>query len=550
MKKGLEGISLMSASVGVIALLLASPVLGQGNPRTRIQIPGGGVRIPINRLGGAAQLKAGVVDGKAPKVDIQRNSPDIQVLRRTPVATQNFSVADPQTGAPISPTTILTLPDGRKVEAGTYYTELNKIEKGLNDLGYSLRTMPRTLVLQKSVVNPGVLQQQAAQFAAIGPRLADVSLTQRFLAAPVVAGGQRVLMSGQLTAEAAQSIRNQNVGKSLGLANNELRLVPQTGVIKPQPNGIKPRIGNRIKILPRPGIDIAQFKSPKIFHREQPWNWSVGNPSSFQAYLSGKLVTDGKAYPVANPSDAEIFKSASEYTLSGDAQAGGSILGRNVTLLAANAKFYAPSNTAKPLNANSTVQVIGITVYNFNQDIPTNWDKSDTISQSLHYGVPFGIQLGPIWLGGEIGANGEAGLKYSVSMSRTGVGGNVTPFIHTNVYGEGGASVVVAGAGVAVQMTLINADLDMYGQARLGWFLKWIFFQDFYVGYKVRMLDGRVYGYVYVYVPKFGIPPWEKKQWEHDFWNWSGFGREGTLVNYDNTLVFDDWDNTGMVATQ
>ncbi len=546
MKKGWEWLSLKSASVGLVALLLASPVLVQAQPRRRIIIPRGGIRVPVTEMGGAAQVRAGAVQGTAPKVDIQANSPTIQILNRAPVATRNFAVADPQTGAAIAPTTILTLPDGRKFPASTYYTELNKIEKGLNDLGYSLRSMPSELVLQKSVIRPGVLQQQAQQFTSVGPRLSDVALRQRFLSAPTL-GGQQVLMAGQLNPQTTQAIRAKNVGKSVDLNNNQLRLIPQT----PQVGGVRPRVQERIKIRPG-GIfgNTAQFKTPKTFHREQPWNWNVGDPSSFQAYITGKLVADGKAAPSDSPSDADIFKSASEYSLSGDAQAGGSILGRNITLLNATAKFDAPSNTSRPLNANSQIQVLGITVLNFNQDVPDNYAKSDKISKNLHYSVPFGIPLGPVWLGGEIGTNGEAGLQYSISMNRTGVGGTLTPFVHTSVYGEGGASVVIAGAGVGVQMTLINADLDSYGQARLGWFLKWIFFQDLYVGYNVRMLDGRVYGYVYVYVPKFGLPPWEKKQWEHDFWNWSGFGSQGTLVNYDNTLVFDDWDNSGMTMAQ
>ncbi|RYX85901.1 hypothetical protein EON83_03860 [bacterium] len=556
MKKGLEWLLVKSTSVGLVALALTSSALGQENPRGRFQIPGRTTRIPI---GDIKVLQPGVLQGKAPKVDLSVNSPDIQVLRRARVSTEKFPVADPQTKAKIDPATILTLPDGRKVQAGTYYEELNKIEAGMNELGYSLRTMPREFVLQKNVINTSLLRQQTAQIGAVGPRLSQNILNERFTATPMV-NGQRILMAEQLSETSVKAIRTQNVGKSIDLTNNQFRIIPQDKIqrvipgdiqpIRPPGGVINPRATDRIKL--KPGIlgnvGGIRFQSPKTFHRENPWNWSVGNPSSFQAYLTGKLVTDGKAYPVANPSDAEINKSASEYTLSGDTQAGGSILGRNLTLVDARAQFYAPSNTTKQLNANARVQVIGITVFNFNQDFPSSWSKSETISKSLHYGVPFGIPLGPIWLGGEIGANGEAGLKYSVSMNRTGVGGNITPFVRAGVYGEGGASIVIAGAGVGVQMTLLNAELDLYGQARLGWFIKWIFMQNFYVGYKINMLSGRAYGYVYVYVPCWGIPPWEKKQWEHDFWNWGGFTKEGTLVDYQNNFVFENWDSEPVVS--
>lgn len=56
-----------------------------------------------------------------------------------PVQFQEFPVLDPNTGKPISPKQMLTLPNGKKIAAGTYYQQLNQYEAALNVFGHSLR---------------------------------------------------------------------------------------------------------------------------------------------------------------------------------------------------------------------------------------------------------------------------------------------------------------------------------------------------------------------------------------------------------------------------
>ena len=532
--KSWRNVSMLGAALGV----LACSALAQ--PRKPIIIkPQVG---PL--VGGAALPQGAVIAQKAAPVNLSVASPEIQVLKRAPIATERFAVLDPQTKAPIAPNTILTLPDGRKFEADKYYAELNDVEKGLNDLGYSLRTMPNDLVLQKSVIDTVKFAQQSKQIKSVGPQLAPAVLEQRFGAKIVAPDGQKMLMAGDLTGANIQAISARTAGKSLDFTNNELKLVPQAqianreGTVAEREGGVNPNIKATIKVGPRiiGGVGTL-LKPPKKFHKEQNWGWGWGN-NTFAADISGNLVADGKADQLPAITEAAIAASNSEYSLSASARAGGKVLGKSVTLFDANAKFLAPANASKSLNASSRIQVLGVTVYNLNQNLPSSWEKHDTFSKTLRYGVPFYIPIGPIMVGGEIGVQGDAGLRYNISMNRTGVGGGVGPYINTSVYGEIGLSIGIAGAGVGAQMTLMNAGLDLNAAVRLTWYGSWIFWQNFYIGYDLKMLEGNVYAYVYVYVPRWGIPPWEKKQWNHNFFNWGGFREKGSLVNYYNADSF------------
>ena len=345
-----------TAMLAVAVCALAWPAPAQprrpiGKPRTG-PIVTGPVTGPIVTgpiVTAPLQPRGEVLAQKAPRVTLSLASPDIQVLKRAPIATQRFAIADPQTKAAIAPTTVLTLPDGRKFEAKNLLRSTQRCRKGLNDLGYSLRTMPDDLVLQKSVINTAKFAQQSAQVKSAGPQLAPQMLRQRFGASIAAPDGQPMLDAGQLAPGNINAIQARNVGKALSFTGSELRLVPLAqlnaqigtkGVILKQ----FPKVAGGIS----PGTPVN--KPPKKFHKKQNWGWGWGN-DTFEAHVSGNLVADGKADQLANVTDAAIAASNSEYSVSASTQAGGKIIGKDVTLFDATAKFLAPANASKSLNA-------------------------------------------------------------------------------------------------------------------------------------------------------------------------------------------------------
>jgi hypothetical protein len=453
--------------------------------------------------------------------------------KQAPVQFQPFPMVDPQTGKPVLPDTIITLPDGRKFKAGEYYASLNAIEQNFTKLGYSLRTMPKQLQLQETKTDRQLLQQQLAQVKPSTPqRLPAATLTQRFGSTLTTSTGQRVLPASELTSQTIAAVRADR-NKTVEVVNNELRLMsapsPASSSVRGQASNDLTPAGN----LANAGLYAEGLAQPRTFHREQPWNWSVGSPGSFQAFLTGKFVSDGKAYPMAAPGDVALRKSNTEFGLRSEARAGGAILGRSFDLVNATAAFHAPANASKRLNAKLNISVLGAMVYNFNESADQTWTKENVLAHGLRVGVPFGLPLGPVWLGGEVGVKGSAGLRYGISMNRAGVGGNVSPFVSAAAYGEGGVNAIAAGGGVGVAMTFVNASLNLYANARLGWFIKFILMDEIYCDYELTMLAGRIYAFAYVYLPFLG-----RKQWEHNFWNWGGLKASNVLIDDKKFIAF------------
>src|SRR5882724_2191950 len=101
---------------------------------------------------------------QTPEVTVDPST--IRVNRREPKPFVAFEMRDPETGAEIGPGTVLTLPDAKKVTAGQYYDELNKVEQGLNELGYSLREDWDNIVIQETIYDTTELSNQAKEVAA------------------------------------------------------------------------------------------------------------------------------------------------------------------------------------------------------------------------------------------------------------------------------------------------------------------------------------------------------------------------------------------------
>jgi hypothetical protein len=138
-------VSILAFCLGLVALV-ASPTFAQ-NPQTEIK----------------ALRRADIV---APPVEGQFR-PDQMVVKRRPAITfKAFDVVD-KTGKPTSRNTMLTLSNGKTLNAGQYWDEMNKVERGLNAEGYTLRPgpgdkpgTPKRIEVQQTPTPVATLQQQ------------------------------------------------------------------------------------------------------------------------------------------------------------------------------------------------------------------------------------------------------------------------------------------------------------------------------------------------------------------------------------------------------
>jgi len=88
---------------------------------------------------------------------------DFKHAKRAAIAFKPLDLHDPRTGKAVKPDDLITLPDGKKVKAGPYFAELNKLEQKFNAIGYSLRDKStKPIVLHDAIVPHDTLRTQIA----------------------------------------------------------------------------------------------------------------------------------------------------------------------------------------------------------------------------------------------------------------------------------------------------------------------------------------------------------------------------------------------------
>ncbi len=434
----------------------------------------------------------------------QQNAPKeidpslIKVNRRQPIPFKPFEMRDPETGAEIAPDKVLTFPDGKRATAQEYYRTLNQVERGLNGIGYSLREEWESVTIQESVVDKGVLQSQARRMRA------SVNESKRF---------------GARSFEDFNRAATQIAGQPGKILN-----IPPAVIL----NNIGGSPENEKVILPAP-------KEPVVVQSVKEYPYSFGDPKIFSGYVNGKL---------------ELKGSEENMTLLGEAKAGASMFGISADLMRLNGNMNAPRKGDMSGNVGLDVLPFG-TVYSLSLN-GASVSKSDSFTKTLD--VPFAdfrVMNGPVPVQVKAGAQGSAGFKYAAGLNPASAYAAFIPFVHSKVYVQAGVDLVVVGAGAGAEMTLVNYDLSMRGSAQLlvqtpeGQTKPMLGIQQkFQIAHKLEMLNGVAYAYAYIYVPRWGVPPWKKKELRWDIWKWDGFTPiDGELV--DETV----WTSLGIPAT-
>ncbi len=287
------------------------------------------------------------------------------------------------------------------------------------------------------------------------------------------------------------------------------------GTIKPINPQIKQAKGN---------FKLAQASGSRTYTRT--WNKQVGRRSTFAAYLRGKLQLKGsRTYTRANA----------------EGSTGGYAFNRNFELARGTATVYAPVSGRGTVNAG--LYVARQNVYNFQTGFANRFSKGDSFSRSLDFGVAnIRFFVGPIPMRARFGVRGRAGFRYNMVASGASrlAYARLNPFVDSRAYGQGGADIVVGGAGVGANLLLLKDNLNAFALARVGFAsANRAYLQTYYSVYNdMEALSGRAYAYAYVYVPRWGIPPWRKKQWNWNIFDWTGFKQRGYLLRGSNKVYF------------
>lgn len=429
------------------------------------------------------------------------------MIKGAPIQFQPFEVRDPETGKPISPDTVLTLPDGKQVKAGEYYAELNRLEQQFSQLGYSFRQPEESVVLQESVIDKTELRKQVDSLSNEHRRISpERSLFKTSLDPSRIADQlQKAPVDLELRPGALQNLQVN--------PQFDLSIFQQKQLRSPL---VKPNVVDKVAL---PGW----WGNPTKGYNKA-WNYNLGNPNTFSAYVNGKLQLQG----------SKTFSNA--YA---EGNAGGYIFNNQANLLRATAMMT--SRKSGEAKVDVRLNVIGQNVYNFQDSRNTLLIKSDSFSRTVDQPIAdLRFSLGPIPMRATFGVQGSAGIQYTVAANPAFASAyaRVNPFVDSKAYGQGGADIYVAGAGVGANLTLVRDDLDMRGQAYLGFENNNPYMMMRFSAYNtIDVLSGNAYAYAYMYVPKFGIPPWKKKQWNWNIWSWEGFKTDGYLFDEAHKVV-------------
>ncbi|MCI0393124.1 MAG: hypothetical protein MOB07_30700 [Acidobacteria bacterium] len=403
---------------------------------------------------------------QAPTVNVQINPSLVRVNRRQPVAFKAFDLRDPRNGNAVAPTAMITLANGKQMTAQQYYAELNKLEQQFNAIGYSMRDPQQKIELQQLLIDQPALDRQIQNLRVANPQTAS-------LAAPGA-----VKLSPQV----------------LQTLNKEFTLESQKDI-------------QRTKILG--GIKV--IGNPNTVHTVKSFNYTLGNTSTFAAFANGKLDLTGK-------SDLT--------TVYGEANAGGSVLGNSKNIFRVTGQVTAPKTGT--MNGKLTFAVLGINVYNLNQNTNAAFSKSDSLTKSFDWNTSATFTIGPIPVKVKVGAKGNAGVAYFVSLRPVAAKASLSPTANASIYAQAGVDILIASAGVGASMTLIDGDLNLGGEIAIiieG--ANAIFYERFYACVDLHMLKGKVYVYAEVDLPW----PLPDKEWQWTLWNWSGYHNTSCLFN-------------------
>jgi len=398
--------------------------------------------------------------------DIQVDQSRVKTNRRPPITLKAFEMVDPQTNKPVSPDTMIRLRDGRSVRAGDYYTQLNKMEKAANALGYTLRSAG-TVDLEEVIIDRARLGAQA-QTITSAHRKPDASAPP-----PSIGDAIQVRNRAQLKSFADRKQRIDQI-----LSNPQLRAAVQQ---------VNPQVGAAVT---------------------KEWSFELGDPSLFAVNGGVKLRVEG----TANAS-----------TISGEARFGGALFNHPRELLRLMGSCSSPS--AGSMNTQFSVFFDGKSVYNYNQNQPAPMEKSDSFSKDFDFPYTYRFSVYDVPMSATIGIRGTVGARYWFQLQPLSAVGFIYPSANVKGYAEAGPDLEnVAKVQAGGDLTLLKDSMTLGAIVELKIngttppsFEKW------YACYNdLQALSGDLYVKGCVDVPVFGEACAKKK-----LWDWQGVHTSG-----------------------
>jgi hypothetical protein len=420
-----------------------------------------------------------------------------------------FEMVDFKTGKPVAPTAMLTLPDGKQVQAKAFYDQLNQYEEWFSAHGTSIRQPQEhaEIEIASIPVDTELLQRQVSA----SPRPTSLPVRANLLEAQSL---KTLSVPQPIHFDSSEPLAQKiNAAGLHGIVLNGFVVDPATLV------AIGKIIINSRQIVPPPCVPI---------NKSQSWNWTTGSQSKFSAYVDGTIAVTGQACP--GPVPPYSVGNKSNFAITADAKAGGYVFNQG-------ASGDAPSNT---VNASFQAFVLGHSVYSLSKSASSNWVINQPLSKSVDFSASMAVPVGPIDINLTIGAAGTAGVDFSLFLYPTTLVGAVGPFVNSSVYAQAGVGILDVSAGVGVNMVLVNGAVNLSDAVFIGWAPTtggYSLDSQLYADANLNMLNGNVYAYAeigYPCVPKFW--DWCTSQYDVNLWTWTGYQYKSVVFNDANSI--------------
>ena len=408
----------------------------------------------------------------AVNVTVKHDESTAKVHKKAPIDHKPHRAIDPMTKKEIPGTHMMTLPNGNKLRVDALMANLNALEKRLNAHGHTLHDAAAEPKTVTLVTTRAPIAQMNAKAKAISAHHAPHN--PRMKAAP------RRAALATAHQDAAKKDRGRIAAVTKQLAN-------AAGKNPAGPNGTK-----------------------------KDWQFELGHRNLVAGVMAGKL---------------EVQANQSGVSIHGEGEAGAYLMNQHIPLLKASATAKSPTSGAP--TAQLSVTVFGQTIYNKNFPITTTQEFSRSIDKS----VSFRYEIGPIPMSVKLGATGTVGVRFFLGLRTMAVDAQIVPHVNVQAYLQAGIDMVIASAGVAGRMTLVNCEVRIGGSVSLhaNSSRGLQFEEQVYVQSNLEMLSGKLAVFAEVYVPAWALPPWKKKHFEWDLWNWQGLKQSGYIVQVTRT---------------
>ncbi len=402
---------------------------------------------------------------------VQATLPDglVRRQRAAPVKPATFDLKDPATGKPVSPETMLTLPDGQKITAKDYYAQLNALEKQSAARGHSL-TARSPAPPEGVAIDSQALDRQSAQIAR-----GFVRRSRDHAIPPGTSTRELQNRHDQAVATDADRLAALERASHLSARRTTIKIPPKV-----------------IELL-------------------------LGKPELLAAMVTGKF--DAGTLATGLPGTMRI---------AGDLAIGASILKRPADFLKIALELLAPPQGQ--MTARLAVHVAGKEVLAFDQKGDKPFTKDESTKRSFRVPVNFKLGAGPIGFSVEAAAVGEAGTTLFAGVRQAATDVKLTPSVRSRLEVAAKADFKIAGASVKSNVVIADGDLNFEGGSEMALQNGMLVPRQKLSGdSKLEMLAGKAHVEGFIYQPAFSFPPFKKKKFGFTLWDWKGMKIAGRL---------------------